>query len=327
MASCNFETMRISCVAVFLYLLPASLWGQSQTVWLDYQKVLTKQAYAARYEEVLTKTDSVWQVQQFSLPEHKLTARYAILEPDSRFRHGTCLQYHANGRLADSGYYSQGYREGWHFSWYDNGQLASRCKYRNDLPIDTCTTWYTDGKMSGLSICKKPGDGYRTDLFPNQQVKAFGPLVRGKKFGRWKFLDESERTMVEVRFFDDWPQATTCYNPDGSPSKDTCIYESPPTYVEGLNAWNRFIARESIWPEGLIMDQPGAFVKVRFTVFKDGSIGHFEVLESEHPLLSKDALRVLSKAGRWKPALYLNQPVDYSFTQTFHFKSTAKKYN
>jgi outer membrane biosynthesis protein TonB len=68
------------------------------------------------------------------------------------------------------------------------------------------------------------------------------------------------------------------------------------------------------------VDIPGGKGKVvvSFAVHTDGTIGEFEVLETAHPLLAAEALRVLKLSGKWKPAIFMNQPVEWRYTEDLY---------
>ena len=63
-------------------------------------------------------------------------------------------------------------------------------------------------------------------------------------------------------------------------------------------------------------------VKVHFVIDKKGKISEAHVCESVHPLLDKEAVKVIKKSPKWKPAKKDGRPVKVSYTMTvmFNFK-------
>lgn len=63
-------------------------------------------------------------------------------------------------------------------------------------------------------------------------------------------------------------------------------------------------------------------VKVHFVIDKKGKISEAHVCESVHPLLDKEAVKVIKKSPKWKPAKKDGRPVKVSYTMPvmFNFK-------
>lgn len=57
-----------------------------------------------------------------------------------------------------------------------------------------------------------------------------------------------------------------------------------------------------------------ARVIVKFVINKDGSVDKAEIMKSAHPLLDKEALRVVRKMPRWEPGEIEGKPVSVYFT-------------
>ena len=62
---------------------------------------------------------------------------------------------------------------------------------------------------------------------------------------------------------------------------------------------------------------------VCFVVDKDGTVSDAHVHQSVHPLLDEEALRVVMKSPKWKPAKKDGEPVKVSYTMPvmFYFRN------
>jgi len=308
-------------LSIITLQLPAqNVQQQEQRVFLNYKFERTSNSLEARYEEVIRKEDSGWHVWRYFYPDKQLAADYYIIEPTSRFKHGLALSYYANGQIADSGSFTEGYKEKWHWNWYENGKPKTKFKYRNGLPVDTCTSWYATGETESVWILDTKGSGYRRDMYPSQQLKAVGPISKGLQFGRWRYFDEAGPQIMEARFDGKGPQNITCFDTAGKKTNGPCILEKGPEYIGGTDAWNRFLSTEAVWPAGLRLPDKIVQVAVSFVVYTDGHIGDFHVLHSPHPLLTKEALRLLQLSGKWHPAVFMNKPVDFRYTSELYIR-------
>jgi periplasmic protein TonB len=60
-------------------------------------------------------------------------------------------------------------------------------------------------------------------------------------------------------------------------------------------------------------------VILRFTITPKGKIEDILIVKSLHPLLDKEAIRVISESPKWKPAEQLGKKVQTTITQPINF--------
>jgi periplasmic protein TonB len=60
-------------------------------------------------------------------------------------------------------------------------------------------------------------------------------------------------------------------------------------------------------------------VIVRFSVGEDGSVTHFEIMQSGGSAFDNEVIRVLKKMPKWKPAVQNGKNVPVMFTQPVTF--------
>lgn len=66
----------------------------------------------------------------------------------------------------------------------------------------------------------------------------------------------------------------------------------------------KWIQEHIKYPEGCCVNMPQGRVDVTFIVEKDGSIDSISVRRSSDPLLSEEAIRIVSEMPKWIPARY-----------------------
>ena len=86
-------------------------------------------------------------------------------------------------------------------------------------------------------------------------------------------------------------------------------YEENAQFPGGDIACQKWIQEHIKSPEGYKFNQPQVRVVVSFIVERDGSIGSISVIRSPDPLLSKEAIRVVSEMPKWKPARYYGKVI------------------
>lgn len=107
--------------------------------------------------------------------------------------------------------------------------------------------------------------------------------------------------------------------------KDTTVYrvvEVMPSYPGDMEAFYKFLAQQMHYPKEALENGIEGRVVVRFVVEEDGRLTHFEAVSSPSPLLSNEAIRVLSQMPRWNPAKRMGRNVrcQYNIPVMFRLK-------
>ena len=93
---------------------------------------------------------------------------------------------------------------------------------------------------------------------------------------------------------------------------------SPASFPGGQQAWMAFLNRNLRTPDELEAGQKKTVV-VRFSVGADGSISHYEIMQSGGETFDNEVIRVLKKMPKWKPAVQNGNNVTALFTQPVTF--------
>lgn len=80
-----------------------------------------------------------------------------------------------------------------------------------------------------------------------------------------------------------------------------------------------WVAGRLKYPEDAKTDGVEGMVKVRFVVGKKGKLEEVSIEQGVHPLLDAEALRVVLKSPKWKPAKKDGKPVKVSYTIPVNF--------
>ena len=103
------------------------------------------------------------------------------------------------------------------------------------------------------------------------------------------------------------------------------IVEQMPSYPGGTSALMKFLTENIEYPEQMIKDSIQGRVICSFIVGRDGAISDIKVVRSLHPLLDKEAVRVLSLMPKWIPGKQNGQPskVKYILPITFRLQNAS----
>jgi len=106
------------------------------------------------------------------------------------------------------------------------------------------------------------------------------------------------------------PDTTTLTIDENDPNKIYDMVDKRPEFPGGDRALLKFIEENLEYPQESVQGR----VFVNFVVEKSGEISDIEVVRGIHPILDKEAIRIIKLMPKWKPAEINNKPVRCYFT-------------
>ena len=91
-------------------------------------------------------------------------------------------------------------------------------------------------------------------------------------------------------------------------------------YPGGMAQMMKFIQHNQKYPKDAWKAGIEGKVRVVFVVEKDGSISNARVIESIHPALDAEAIRIVLLMPKWKPGKVKDQPVKSQFSIPIWFR-------
>lgn len=98
------------------------------------------------------------------------------------------------------------------------------------------------------------------------------------------------------------------------------VVEVMPQYPGGQIAMMKYIMENMKYPKQAMKEGIQGRVAVSFIVEKDGSISDVKPILSVHPLLNKEAVRVVKSMPKWTPGKQNGKPVRVRFNLPIMFK-------
>jgi periplasmic protein TonB len=112
-----------------------------------------------------------------------------------------------------------------------------------------------------------------------------------------------------------------------APKVDTEDYDKTFTKVEvpaefpgGLDGWRRYLERNLQYPDAAQENGTQGVVKVQLVVDREGGISEVVALNDPGDGLAEEAVRIIKKGPKWKPAEQNGRKVTYRFVQTITFQ-------
>lgn len=104
-------------------------------------------------------------------------------------------------------------------------------------------------------------------------------------------------------------------------------YLQYPEFKGGAAKLGKYITANLVYPKEAIRHGITGTINVKFTVTADGEISGAQLVNTLHPLLDDEALRIVKAMPRWTPGLQDNEKADFSFTLPIEFRlKDARKF-
>ena len=98
------------------------------------------------------------------------------------------------------------------------------------------------------------------------------------------------------------------------------LVESWAKYPNGEKGIAELISKNLKYPEKAVKKKIEGVVTIKYVVQVDGTVGEIEVINSIHPLLDKEAIRVIRLMEKWEPSIQRGKPVKTAYNQDFRFE-------
>ena len=98
------------------------------------------------------------------------------------------------------------------------------------------------------------------------------------------------------------------------------VVEVMPQFPGGLAAMLKYIRENIKYPEQAMKKGIQGRVTVSFIIEKDGSISDVKPVRSVHPLLDKEAVRMVKSMPKWSPGKNNGKPVRVRYNLPVMFK-------
>lgn len=98
------------------------------------------------------------------------------------------------------------------------------------------------------------------------------------------------------------------------------VVEVMPQFPGGQIAMLQYLMKNIKYPEQAMKERIQGRVTVSFIIEKDGSISDVKAVRSVHPLLDKEAVRMVKSMPKWSPGKNNGKPVRVRFNLPVMFK-------
>lgn len=182
-------------------------------------------------------------------------------------------------------------------------------------------TVYFDSKWKPASkeantyyrVMKKDGKVYQVSDYYNtgeiQMTGTFTSLSPEKRDGIFTWFYKNGNKSAQKIYSKNKYLSGEWWDEKGNPKKtDISELEKKPQFKGGMSEAYQYIKDHFVYPKGL-NPRPVGKIYLSFVVDADGGISDVEVVESVHPFLDREAVRVVKSMPKWEPGILNGEPV------------------
>lgn len=136
-----------------------------------------------------------------------------------------------------------------------------------------------------------------------------------------------EKTKVEPAYAPVYEQPEKVVTADHKPTTPDAnvestfeVVEHAPEFPGGMQAMMQYIAKNLKYPAEAQKAGVQGRITVQMIIDKEGKVTEPKVVNSAHPLLEAEAIRLISSMPKWKPGTQKGKPVNVKFSVPIMFK-------
>jgi TonB family protein len=200
-------------------------------------------------------------------------------------------------------------------SW--NETSKEKALYFRDMKKITKKNWlvkdhFINGQiqMEGSFISKKmkKKNGDFIYCFENGNIDYEGKYINNLKEGEWKWYFKSGQMSAKEIYSGGKPVKIEHWNEDGAKVQGDVQVGVMPVFKYGNDSIVSYLVKRFNMPSEVERKMYGK-VEVKFLVDRNGKVVNVKVEKSVHPLIDKEAIRVISSMPTWKPGRNHNRTV------------------
>ena len=126
-------------------------------------------------------------------------------------------------------------------------------------------------------------------------------------YGQDTIINNLEKNYIEVNPFDDT-------------FKGFSNVDHWAKYPGGKQGILQHIEKNLRYPDEAKKEVIEGTITLEYTIDTNGFVGEIRVIDSDHPLLEDEAIRVIRLMDKWLPSVKEDKPIKTKYKQVFNFK-------
>lgn len=307
--------------SIFLFLV-LDVFAQPREEYFDFNCHATK---SSPFYYVLTdKKDSVWEQKAYYISTLKMAFIRSYKDEGCSILHGQFMSVDIEGRIKETGMYSNGKKEGVWLGYNDEGFIVDSGTYVNDHLKGIRMKWFSNGMSSDSMNFDGAGNGVHISWYGDGTLASAGYWTQDTlKKGRWKYFFHDGTIKATEDYIDGKVAVCNCFTEKGAPIDTALCREKEARPAGDVKGWTTFLQKslirivENLAGKGA---RPGSYViLIKFVVLEDGTVSEFSALTKFGHGIEEEVIAAMRSAPKWEPARLFGKPVKSYHTQPITF--------
>lgn len=264
------------------------------------------------YQMVTEKRDSGWYREGYYYPSNLLASVDLFSDEKATVPNGISKRYYKNGQLKSIGRYVQGKKTGDWLSFHENGMIHDSTYYENGKPRGVSLSWDKQGYQSDSSFFDKAGGVFVARWHDNGNLAVQGRLINDTlDDGTWKYYNEDGSKLGEIVYNAGKYVKMSCFDANGNLLPEAKCTTREADFPGESYGWMNYLTKNLNADVPVKRGAPeGTYtVLIQFVVEKDGTLADLKSLTEMGYGMEEEALRILRRSPKWRPAIHFGKPV------------------
>lgn len=318
--------MKLLLCLSFLLLNISSVYGQKKEYYDQFLRKTTEGSKDVKFYsfEAGEQVHTFFEHRYYYLDGNIYVSSFTKSKFKKQPIEGEYKKYYHSGTIREQGIFVRGLKTGQWFTYFKNGNKSIEYFYNlsegiNKLPKEEIVNvWDIDGTQIVIK-----GKGYAK--FYNEEGELFekGEVSRRKKNGPWEgYYHNGNKRYIEL-----FKKGNFLKGEFWSIEGEPYTYNEILTRAVPKVGWDQFIKnvkRKIQFPYSFKQTNARGVVRVQFLITKEGEMTNLKIINSLHPDVDIEILRVLKtfEGNTWRPTKYRGKPKDNTYTLPFTFDAT-----
>lgn len=299
-------------IFTMLYLCVCNGFAQTDTLFVNQSGVIVPKSEAQFYRVASPTEAGVFTFHEYGL-DHKLKKVFHATSIRVTLLQGAYTEYDEKGNVMILGTYDKGYKSGeWNYFFHSSKIKKEKQVYNS---LHEYYSWQYDSTTrkleseGGIDKFGKRTGVWKQYHFNSDSVKTISNFLIGKKEGIQLEYYKNGKIKRKELYQNNMLQKGELFDEAGKKIK----YYPAFTYPQYRDYVSNYLRKtEPCTAEALKKND----FKVRFVVTKDGDVTEVEVMNVEQDACAQKIKAALLRMKKWKPALWENSPVKYTYETT-----------
>jgi TonB family protein len=254
----------------------------------------------ATYARIVKIGNSGYKTKDYYFPSWEIQMTGYFEDHELKYKTGDFFYYRKDGTLRLSEYFELDQLNDWQVLYTTEGNPFDSTFYARGEKENTRKVYHTNGYLWYTR-------NYKNGILQDSTITYYPD-------GKIKRVEIYEDNNIKKGF---------CFDSEGKKIKYTPLIEDC-EFPDGKEALFVWLLNNTTYPNSMSKSNMVGSVTIDFFIYKDGTLGDFNIISSNHEAFSNEAIKVLKKMPAWTPTKIDGESIMTQLKLPLFFKTTEK---